>query len=59
MANILIRWIGPATCLWGINYLLTGYGTDPDATALLDAYDVLIMPVNNPDGYVYTQTVSS
>ncbi|KAF2365515.1 Carboxypeptidase activation peptide [Trinorchestia longiramus] len=48
------EWIGQATCLWGINYLLTGYGTDPDATAFLDAYDIYIMPVTNPDGYVYT-----
>lgn len=49
------EWITPATCLWGINYLLTGYGSDQAATELLDAYDVFFLPVNNPDGYAYTQ----
>jgi len=48
------EWISPAMCLWGINYLLTGYGTDQVVTDLLDAVDMYILPVNNPDGYAYT-----
>ncbi|XP_047736396.1 inactive metallocarboxypeptidase ECM14 [Hyalella azteca] len=48
------EWIGPATCLWGIDFLLNNYGSDAGATALLDAYDLYVLPVNNPDGYAYT-----
>ncbi|KAK7069755.1 hypothetical protein SK128_011786 [Halocaridina rubra] len=50
------EWISPATCLYGIDYLTTGYSVDADVTALLDKYDVYIMPVHNPDGYSYTWT---
>ncbi|NJL03855.1 MAG: hypothetical protein HC911_02845, partial [Chloroflexaceae bacterium] len=32
-------------------YLLAGYGTDAEATWLLDAYDVVVVPLVNPDGY--------
>ncbi len=32
-------------------YLLAGYGTDAEATWLLDAYDVVLVPLVNPDGY--------
>jgi murein tripeptide amidase MpaA len=31
-------------------------GGDDNAAALTDAYDWYIMPVVNPDGYVYTWT---
>jgi hypothetical protein len=32
-------------------YLTTGYGTDPDATWLLDHRAVVVLPLANPDGY--------
>ncbi len=31
-------------------YLASGYGTDPDATWLLDHHEVHVVPVANPDG---------
>ncbi|KAA0201538.1 hypothetical protein HAZT_HAZT005431 [Hyalella azteca] len=40
--------------MWGIDFLLNNYGSDAGATALLDAYDLYVLPVNNPDGYAYT-----
>ena len=36
--------------------MLTSYGSDDDATHLLDNYDFHIVPVMNPDGYDYTWT---
>ena len=33
--------------------MLTSYGSDDDATHLLDNYDFHIVPVMNPDGYDY------
>jgi len=34
-----------------VEHLLAGYGTDAEATWLLDAYDVVVVPLVNPDGY--------
>ncbi|XP_042882433.1 carboxypeptidase B-like [Penaeus japonicus] len=48
------EWITQATCLYGLEYLTTQYGTDEAATSLLDAYDIYLMPMHNPDGYYYT-----
>ena len=33
-----------------VDHLLTGYGTDADATWLLDEHRVVVVPVVNPDG---------
>ncbi|KAB7496908.1 putative metallocarboxypeptidase A [Armadillidium nasatum] len=48
------KWITGATCIYGINLLSTSYGSNPKVTALLDKYDVYIIPIMNPDGYAYT-----
>jgi len=48
------EWIGPATVLFLIEKLITGYGTDPDATKILDLFQFLVVPVINVDGYVFT-----
>lgn len=37
-------------------YLLERYGSDPEATYLLDNRELYFVPVVNPDGYVYNQT---
>ena len=34
--------------------LVTEYGEDSDVTRLLDAFDFLVLPVHNADGYVYS-----
>ncbi len=37
-----------------LNELTTGYGTNPETTALLNQLEVFIVPVFNVDGYVFT-----
>jgi hypothetical protein len=39
--------------------LATLYGVDPEVTAVLDMFEVHTIPVLNPDGYEYSQTVSN
>lgn len=36
-------------------YLLENYGTDPEATYLVDNRELYFVPCLNPDGYVYNQ----
>jgi murein tripeptide amidase MpaA len=36
--------------------LLAGYGKDANVTSFVDANDFYLIPVVNPDGFVYTQT---
>nr|CAH0103526.1 unnamed protein product [Daphnia galeata] len=53
--NIHAReWISAATCIWIIDKLSSGYGSDPEITALVDQYDWKFVPISNPDGYAYT-----
>ncbi len=41
---------GIETCLYFINHVLTGYGSDPGITKLVDSKALYVRPVNNPDG---------
>ncbi len=50
------EWISVMTTMYLADQLLAGYGTEPRATALLDRYQVLIVPIVNADGYQYTWT---
>ncbi|XP_071481923.1 carboxypeptidase B-like [Diadema antillarum] len=50
------EWITPATVMYITNKLLENYGTDSDATEILNTFDFVIVPLANPDGYVYTMT---
>ena len=45
------EWVSPAFCLHAIRMLLKD-----GSFGLLNKYDFNIIPVANPDGYVYTQT---
>ncbi|XP_057372789.1 carboxypeptidase A1-like [Daphnia carinata] len=55
--NIHAReWITAATCVWIIDTITSGYGTDAEITALVDQYDWKFVPVANPDGYSYSWT---
>ena len=38
------------SALWMLNYLLTGYAKNAEATRLLDNFTFYFRPVNNPDG---------
>jgi len=48
------EWIGPATVLYAANTLLSEYASNPDVAALVNNFDWTIVPVLNPDGYVFT-----
>lgn len=48
------EWVGVSTACYFIYQLLTGYGTNKKETKYLNHLDFLIVPVFNPDGYVYT-----
>jgi hypothetical protein len=45
--------------LYVMRRLLDGYGADPALTALVDSRQIWIVPVANPDGYVYVENNSS
>lgn len=49
------EWIAPATALYIMNQLASKYSVRSDVKALLDAVDVYIMPLGNPDGYEYSR----
>ncbi|CAC5396749.1 unnamed protein product [Mytilus coruscus] len=50
------EWISPAVVLYLINQLKNNPQKDPAVEKLVDLYDWYIIPVLNPDGYVYTYT---
>jgi len=45
--------------LYFMFYLLENYGTDAEATYLVNNRELYFIPVINPDGYVYNQTTDS
>ncbi len=44
--------------LYFMFYLLENYGTDPQATYLVDNRELYFIPIINPDGYIYNQTIN-
>ncbi|KAJ3580049.1 hypothetical protein NPX13_g524 [Xylaria arbuscula] len=51
------EWISTAVTEYLTYKLVTGYSAgDEDVRAVLDKYDFYIIPIVNPDGFVYTQT---
>lgn len=50
------EWVSASAALWIADHLARGYGFDPEVTDLLDRYDVVVVPVANPDGYRFTWT---
>uniref|UniRef100_A0A7E4ULA9 Peptidase_M14 domain-containing protein n=1 Tax=Panagrellus redivivus TaxID=6233 RepID=A0A7E4ULA9_PANRE len=48
------EWIAPAAALYHIHKLVTEYGTNTRVSGLVDKFDWYIIPVANPDGYVYS-----
>mmetsp|Transcript_30417 Transcript_30417/g.60168 ORF Transcript_30417/g.60168 Transcript_30417/m.60168 type:complete len:277 (+) Transcript_30417:168-998(+) len=51
-------WISAPTCMYLVHRLVTSYGRDPETTALLHRAELIVIPIVNPDGYVYTWTHS-
>lgn len=50
------EWIAPMAVMWALEKLVEGYGVDPRITTVMNEVEFLIVPVANPDGYVYTWT---
>lgn len=46
------EWISPATVTWIIKEFLTS--DDPDVRIMAESFIWHIIPITNPDGYVYT-----
>ncbi|NXG01390.1 CBPA2 Carboxypeptidase, partial [Sakesphorus luctuosus] len=52
------EWVTQASALWIANKIASDYGTDSGITSLLDQMDLFLLPVANPDGFVYTHTTN-
>ncbi|PKS05657.1 hypothetical protein jhhlp_008176 [Lomentospora prolificans] len=50
------EWISTMTVEYLAWQFLTQYGSSAAVKALVDKYDFYILPITNPDGFVYTQT---
>ncbi|XP_031794920.1 carboxypeptidase A4 [Sarcophilus harrisii] len=51
------EWITQATGIWIARKIASDfYGNKPTITSILNKMDIFLMPVANPDGYVYSQT---
>ncbi|XP_065794564.1 carboxypeptidase A4-like [Muntiacus reevesi] len=50
------EWISPATAIWTARKIACDYGKDSVITSILKKMDIFVLPVANPDGYVYTHT---
>lgn len=50
------EWISPMTVMWFADVLLERYESDPRVRGLVDSLEIHLVPVSNPDGYVYTWT---
>jgi carboxypeptidase T len=53
------EWISVEMPLHLANYLVNNYGTDPNVTRLVNERQTWIVPIVNPDGLEYSQTVYS
>ncbi|KAI8627365.1 hypothetical protein F5Y19DRAFT_465856 [Xylariaceae sp. FL1651] len=50
------EWITSMVVEYILYQLITGYKNDTSVQHILDNYDFYVLPVVNPDGFVYTQT---
>ena len=50
------EWIAPMVNMYIADALVYGYGSDLEITSLVDRVEIFIIPVVNPDGYVYSWT---
>lgn len=51
------EWISPMVTACIADRLVRDDGVDPEVTSLLDRLEVIVVPVVNPDGYVYSWDV--
>ncbi|OQX83552.1 hypothetical protein B6D60_10330 [candidate division KSB1 bacterium 4484_87] len=58
VGNIHAREVAtPEVILYFLNYLVSNYGTDNEATFLVNNRELWLIPTLNPDGHVYVETV--
>jgi murein tripeptide amidase MpaA len=50
------EWITPMAVMWVADRLVYEYDTNPTIHDILDTVEVVVIPVINPDGYVYSWT---
>ncbi|XP_069720597.1 carboxypeptidase A2-like [Phaenicophaeus curvirostris] len=50
------EWVTQASAMWIAQKIASDYGKDPSVTSLLNKMDIFLLPVANPDGYVFTHT---
>lgn len=50
------EWVSPMTVMFLADQFLTRYATDQRVRAAVDLVDIHLVPVSNPDGYVYSWT---
>lgn len=48
------EWISPMVTMWIVDKLVSEYDTDPTIQSLVDRVEFFIVPVVNPDGYIYS-----
>jgi murein tripeptide amidase MpaA len=48
------EWIGPASMMYLVDYLLNSIGTNNEIDKILETVSFYIVPVTNVDGYAYT-----
>lgn len=51
--------VNPEICLYVLDMLLSGYGSDPTITALVDSQEIWIVPCWNPDGLEHVWNVNN
>ncbi|ORX95897.1 hypothetical protein K493DRAFT_301197 [Basidiobolus meristosporus CBS 931.73] len=50
------EWISGSSMQYLADALVTGYSNDPSIRWMLNNFEIIILPVTNPDGYDYTWT---
>ncbi|KAM3721033.1 putative carboxypeptidase suro-1 [Dirofilaria immitis] len=53
------EWPAFHTAIFFIHQLVTNYGKDPEITKYIDKLNFYILPILNPDGFVFSQTSKS
>ena len=53
------EWITGATCMYIIDYLVSGYGQKDDVTEILNSVELVTVPFVNPDGYVVSSGLTN
>jgi murein tripeptide amidase MpaA len=52
------EWINPAVTIYIAHKYLSDYASDPRIRAIVDSTETIVVPILNPDGYVYTWTTN-